>query len=280
MSLPAPVAVPQTNPDMGLVCVITNEKGVKSHAFGTYHYSDQETIQKSYFHQIIGNCSSLYTEVGELPIVGPDWGDRREYSDLTYRFNLDAAITRAAFDQHIHAISLDADIPAEAETMRQIGEDRARFGEKNLLENFMQNARKMENNPIDVLIHNSIKNGDQRVLLIMKERLKNSPISDENTIREEHWAEQLTPVLNNTDTPVCIAVGALHLVGEGGLADRFKKAGLKVEFIQHHAPAPNPSASWTSRVAAKLTSLKGKAAEGISQIFNTSQPTACKATLH
>lgn len=53
--------------------------------------------------------------------------------------------------------------------------------------------------------------------------------------REEKWSEILIPKLQEADKPIGIAVGAAHLVGEDGLAERFAKAGLKVELI---TPSP------------------------------------------
>jgi uncharacterized protein len=48
------------------------------------------------------------------------------------------------------------------------------------------------------------------------------------TERNKRWEPQIAKLLHDKDN-YFVVVGALHLVGDGGLLDLMKKDGLKVE---------------------------------------------------
>jgi hypothetical protein len=218
------------NSGIGTAFEVINNKGVKSYLIGTCHNADQNMIVTSYFHEIMDKCSALYNETGPPVFVTPlhyCLKGAQKYSHIQYRYKLDTAIWMAACRMHIPIISLDAGLPAYDLMKVAFKAELSRLGPSEVEKRFLLDAELLNNNPNFIEMHNNIQQGDVTALGALREGTR-TKFGDE---RETHWSEVLIPQLTNTQKPICIAVGALHVFGRDSLSDRFQKAGLTVTLI-------------------------------------------------
>ena len=220
---------PQSNPNTGIAFEITNSKGITSFLIGTCHFADQEMVEKSYFHRIIGQCSALYNEIGACHFITsvhlPE--GTHKYQSIKYRYKLDTVITLAANRLNLPIVALDDGIP-ERELLKEAHiKEIEKLGPKETERLSMLETIKKTSHPHFVALHQSVLKGDIAQLATLRPHV--CSIEEE---RETHWSKILIPELTTGQKPICIAVGALHTVGEGSLTERFQKAGLSVKWIK------------------------------------------------
>lgn len=216
---------------LGTAYTITNAQGMESCLIGITHISDEEMIKQSCFHRIMEKCSILYTEKGISEFVPSSHlsipEGRHAFEHLKYRFKLDLAITLEAYFRKIPIKALDLNTG-----LRQQDEQTELYYKTVCLAGIdkylMNNAEMAESVPAIAEELDHVKYGNIDRLIVNRA----NELDDSDVRREERWQEILIPVLQMTQTPICIAVGYIHVVGENGLAESFQKAGLYVKRIQ------------------------------------------------
>ncbi len=219
------------------VCRVTVGK-IDHFLIGTQHKTDENMIKQSCFHRMMERCSILYTERGVYDFVPSSHTSipesDHEYKHLRYRFCLDTAITLEAVVKRIPIMMLDVlSDPFEIRSYDEIIEVCNRLNGVD-----MQRAKTIHSNFV----------WRRDPCSMQKRRAKGRPESpDIYDIREERWAQILIPALKDATASICIAVGAVHVVGEDSLSHRFQKAGFKVEFIRSNCPEFAPPKELTPR---------------------------------
>lgn len=241
---PQPSAVmPAVNQNMGLGTAFKlTHRGIESFLIGVTHGSDEDTIVQSCFHRIIPHCTALYTEVGTLTfipvshLVIPE--GLHPYRHVKFRFSLDDAITLEAWHRKIPILSLDFEngLPEMDREKAKVLEQMKRADPFMEEQGMMNRLEKDGQYPDFIALHDHLKKGEIGLLEAFREQL--TPEDRRlDTQREKRWSELLIPVLQNTIKPICIAIGVSHVVGQGGLLERFRNAGLQVEQILATSPA-------------------------------------------
>ena len=208
--------------------------GIESYLIGTVHNADQKTIQQSCFYRIMEkNISILYSELGIFDVIGSPQISIPEaphqYQHIKYRYVLDTAIVLEAILRRIPIVALDVSPEKEAEEIAKVKNIDPLYAEKWRMD------RTLGSSPKFSAFLNKLRYGRVRSILAVRKYEKlDKPYFFEP--REERWAQILIPALLNTHNPICIAVGACHLVGKNSLSDRFKKAGCNVELIHSTNP--------------------------------------------
>jgi len=247
MSIPSSGSL-QLNGYPGLKFKVTNDKGVESYLVGTCHVVDQASIKDPDINKIMDKCSTLYTEMGNYVFLTSAQGsmqeDNHQYQHIPIRYYYDVAFTIAAWCRKIPSLSLDVSVPG------------------NKIEETWHLIRKVDTDTMEKKLMNELEKEDpkNRVFLAWKsahiefvENRRRNLGCTEAIEREKHWAKTLVPHLQNTTQPICIAVGAFHVVGDG-LLEIFSNAGLKIEWICPRPPAsiPEQCARDVSEVAQAL----------------------------
>lgn len=232
----------------GLVYKITNQEGgPTSYLIGTYHIAEKEAANHPELLSIIHRCKRLYTECGyDVYLLYP-------YSGTTpprivpkiFTHEVDLSLTLEAFCRNIRVLKLDK---APQNYAVQIRENENLWLEKigiHMAERIKNTSlRKLEEDPRTHKIYSEWKSGNLKKLERTRTIYQYDRILYKKLFlqREKEWIEQLAKALQNpSKSPLCIAVGALHLVNEDGLANKLKEKGFKVELIPNHQPVPLPS---------------------------------------
>ncbi len=217
-------------------------QGIESYLIGVTHNSNEEMITQSCFHRILDQCSTLYTEAGvNIFVTSPHLNipeHDHAYKHIKDRFSLDDAITLEAWFRKIPILSLDQEVAEINQTTDQWIQKHSQGDPRILEQEMMAAAEKLAGFSVFAVLQSDTLKGKIRKLSALKTRiLQKDPSFTNSDIREERWSQILIPVIRNTQTPICIAVGAAHVVGKGSLTNRFKKAGFKVEFIRSDCPS-------------------------------------------
>lgn len=235
------------NDNMGLGTsfkILNQDTQTESYCIGTVHAANEAMVNLSCFHRILPHCATLYTETGELLFINSAHLNVPErphpFQHIPYRFALEDAISLEAWHKKIPLVALDLHqgIPEMdreyEEVLQQISTTDPYTQEKNMMEEALKDGQV----PDFVEMHSHVMQG--RINKLEEFRTHEQSEDPESRVtfekREARWAEILIPVLRLSNQPICIAVGASHIVGDG-LLDRFRKAGFQVEQIL----ATNPS---------------------------------------
>ncbi len=230
----------QLNGTPGFKFKITNDQGVESYLVGTSHVVDKSSIQDPDINKIIDKCSVLYTELGHYTFLTSSQGsepeEEHQYQHLPFRYSYDTAFTIAAWCKKIPEISLDISFPGRSERYEESFRIIRELGPDEFEEGLMGEYEKLcADGPPGGSRFYAWKKGD----ILAREKDRKNDFDVECVEREKHWAKILVPHLRSTTQPICIAVGAYHVVGDG-LPEIFRKAGLKVEWIRPRSPASIP----------------------------------------
>jgi len=177
---------------------------------------------------LVDRCTVLYNECKGDFFLSSAHGSNpegdHEFKHVEYRYVLDAAITLRAWYNRIPIIALDEGIPEvsqfrdhQRKRWRAMGPDAY---EKEYMEDRVLLAQ-------DSKRKNIWKYGSITMLLEERKRYPKSEYAE----RERRWAEIIIPALKKAETPICIAVGGAHLVGENSLTDLLKKARFTITRI-------------------------------------------------
>ena len=216
--------------EVGFTFKITNpQNGVESTLIGVAHMANAEAMRKLNVQQIIDKSSALYSEQGADVFITSADGSRpeevHEYTNVKYRFYPDAAITLEAWSKRIPIHTLDAENSvAERTETRAI---RRTIGTDEFEKLMMQHHQATGDNPELRQTLDAWEKGDAEFTAKARNEVPYRLIAP----REDRWMEILTPKLRETSKPICIAVGAAHLVGHNSLPDRLRKEGFKVERV-------------------------------------------------
>lgn len=226
--------------EIGVTYLITNSKGTTSILMGTCHAIDAESLQNPCIQKVL-KCSELFTEMGPLRFFCSNDGcfPGVEKHEIPYPHSMDVFLKIMAGWRKIPITGLDRQVPAMQNSFARIdaplnageAEKRGDLVAKNRL---IQQKDPVSLAPLSFFVEEGYKQGNldvlkmYRVMQMLKDGIN-------GVKREEKWSEILIPKLQEADKPIGIALGAAHLVGEDGLAERFAKAGLKVELI---TPSP------------------------------------------
>ena len=233
----------------GIKLKITNKQGVESYLIGNQHTVDELSIKDPDIKKIIDKCSTLYTEMGTFGFISSSQGSipegNHQYQHIPYRYEYDVAFNLSAWCRKIPIISLDYSCRKEIfdlirQEMRDQGPDEFEARLMKTRATFVQDS-----------LGNEWKNGNYCCFEMIRKMHPNT----ESIERENHWAKTLVPHLQATSQPICIAVGAMHIVGDG-LPEIFQKAGLKVEWIAPAQFRPSPTI-WDRCTIAVSKAVKG-----------------------
>jgi hypothetical protein len=216
---------------------VTNSKKITSILWGTVHIIDAKSLQNISLRQLL-ECSELFTELGtHLPLPSNDGCfPGVEKHDIPYPHSVDGFVTIMAGWKKIPITSLDHQVPEMKVKLENADEKLKKIGAEAYGDSASEHWASSQLDHLD-LAYKIVHAFRQGNLAEVEARRESSKAREpfifefETKKREEKWAGILIPKLLETDKPIGIAVGATHLVGEDGLAERFKRAGLKVERI-------------------------------------------------
>jgi hypothetical protein len=216
--------------EIGIIYEITSPKGVKSYLIGT-SIVDKESIQYGSFRKIIAKCSRLFSEDGTERCKTHPYREietNAQYQHIRFRYDLDMAITLEAMTKKIPIVALDPGIDPEydADHAKHI-QDIQEKGLVTYQERRVAWLEKQNKDPDVVLAIQKWKGHD--VEYLAEKRLKRP--YGLTAKWEDAWMKVLLPALSETQKPICVAVYCYHVVGYKGLAERFEKAGFKVELL-------------------------------------------------
>lgn len=210
----------------GIIYQVTNTKGTISYLVGTIHIGTFQMTKNSFIERAIKNSKELITEVGDFLssdiLLMPSGDDN-------FGYMMDAYFTNFAKQHGIKISGL--------ETLKDQLEDEKKIKENTLAE--------LNHNPsfspdqlnrlghlqfIAIELIEAWQNGDEDEFKFLSSLGK---IAD--NVRKEatkKWLSSgkndLINKLKNTEEPICIIVGASHLLGKEGLVEAFKLGGLTV----------------------------------------------------
>lgn len=205
---------------IGLNYKVVNAKGVESYIVSLVHLVDLETIRDPNYIALIQKCSRVYTESGPNVFVTSLQGNRadekRPYQHIEFPYFYDVAIVQEAWRNRIPVFALDKEErwSANKSLIEQLGVDQF----ERMLMAGVEEISDKSSKPVwrDTSFY---------------ERVRKKTVPEKLQQREDHWCKTLIPELLNADKPIGIAVGIAHVVGEDGLAEQFRKAGLTVELM-------------------------------------------------
>lgn len=226
--------------EIGVTYLVTNSKGTTSILMGTCHAIDAKSLQNPCIQTIL-KCSALFTEMGHRRFFCSNDGcfPGVEKHEIPYPHAMDSFLTILAGWRKIPITGLDCHVPAHQDFFVRMEAQLTRAGEAERRGDLVAKNRLIQQNdpaslaPLSFFVQ-SFQQGNLDVLKKYRV-MQMSKDGISGVKREEKWSEILIPKLQEADKPIGIAVGAAHLVGEDGLAERFAKAGLKVELI---TPSP------------------------------------------
>lgn len=236
--------------DVGVEYAITNSKGVTHILMGTLHAIDAKSLRNLCLDRIL-QCTELFTEAGTIQPLQSSSGcfpGIKKYN-IPYPHKVDDFINIMAAWRKIPIKSLDQQIPEMQETIAEIVAARQMFGVEAFGDSMdLHNYRTQTSLPLKEMeeLHRLIQAYQQGNLNVLQEMREKKGPRDNLVVnlREDKWSEILISKLLDSDKPIGIAVGVLHVCGKGSLSERFAQAGMKVELI-----TPKPSNGYFSRAA-------------------------------
>ncbi|GAB4235982.1 MAG: hypothetical protein Tsb0021_15650 [Chlamydiales bacterium] len=219
----------------GFIYQIKNKKnGVISHLIGTFHKSNKHTIENKGYRNIIQQSSVLYTEVGDDPVL-----EFQQKMEAFYKkFNDSDDPLSYSMDEHFPKIAKEFNVPTKslelASVVSKKNEEKSEKREKNphyVISDEQMQWLKVHQNHIMFELFEAWQNGDEKAVEFLSSF--DHPIEkqycDERTLT---WVlEGLISRVEDSNEPVCIAVGALHLFGTQGLIKYFRENEFEVTKI-------------------------------------------------
>jgi len=268
--------VPQCG-NLGTAFRVINSMGVESYVIGSPHFSDEAGLRESCFHRIMEKCTTVYSEKGNYECVFSSQTSIPErdhqYRHVKYRFRFDAAILLEAFYRKIPVVALDLNngLPEMDLGCQAILDVIDTHGVAGYEKAIMDCAEHIEKE--DALLIEHIKRGSSELPRYRRDLLEPSDYERENC-----WVKILIPALKNTQTPICIVVGALHLFGKNGLGHRFLNEKMQVHKILSTSLSDQAQFGPPSEIAHRSFSLSPFLLSSLVQQSYRVDETACLTT--
>ncbi len=258
--------VGQHRPCHGFIYKITNAQNVDSYLIGTCHLTPQTTAENNLFFDVLDRCQELVTEIGPDVSEQEKASNLLRQRNYPHSYCLDLALTQAALQKGTPVAALDNpnEYPAlwqEAmeEWLRDFGvPDAIRSKIPTWSQHFSENCHEIvsviafQDGLEDIfgeevkLIESEMRSTRRENQLLAQHKQEGKPeLSSEAFTRiikaaamdfgllrrNQKWNATLIKKITETNTPVCIAVGALHIFGQDGLLAAFRKQNLAVTKI-------------------------------------------------
>lgn len=217
--------IENSSKNKGFIYTVTNAERITSYLIGTIHTANLAMSQNQQMIDAVTNSTELITEIGNSAL---ELKFSTDHPSHKIRFSVDLPLTELGIKNNITITALES-----------INDQLTCFSNtvsKASITPITLYRTQQINTHAPYMKHETIESwqeGNEEKMKHLLEKISH-PVAQEMFVdgRTNNWSPSLINKLTMTKTPISIAVGAGHCVGNNGLVQQFRNAGLEVKQME------------------------------------------------